>query len=420
MLVYLLWNLVFFVSEMTSQQEFDYTDKLSFLAEWFDPPSGRLKKFLLNYFPCDKTLELYDRELHRTYLKRAACEKLDRKDVFVGNTVRIYGRQIKITDYADCKTKQVVGKAAEHTLAILKPHAVEKLGEVISQIEKKQFRITLLRMCNLTRKEALDFYVTKKGDAFLPFMVEYLVSGSIIALELVGENAVERWREVMGPLDPEEARQSAPESLRALYGVKKDSNAFHGAASAEEAAREKEFFFPQSPARRPASTSTFKNTTCCVIKPHAIEEGKMGYIISAIMENDFKITAMQMFYLSNSNADEFLEVYKGVVSDFNALLLSFIDGPCVALEIAGKKDDMDVHGEFRKFAGPADSEVARQIRPLTLRARFGNDKYQNAVHCTDLPEDTMLELEYFFNILDGNWCFCKKIIITIFSLFYNK
>lgn len=387
---------------MTSPgEEFDYTEKLSFLAEWYDPPTGRLTKFILNYFPCDRTLELFDRKLHRVYLKRAACEKLDGKDVFVGNTVRVYGRQIKITDYADCKTRRVVGKAAEHTFAILKRHAVEKLGEVISHIEKKGFRITLLRMCNLTRKEALDFYEKKKGDAFLPFMVEYLVSGPIVALELVAENAVARWRELVGPCDPEEARQSAPESLRALYGVKRDSNAFHVSASHEEVARETEFFFPLNPERSTlSSTATFKNTTCCVIKPHAIEEGKMGYIISAIMEKGFKITAMQMFYLSNSNADEFLEIYKGVVNDFHSLLLSFIDGPCVALEIAGREDDVDVHGEFRRFAGPTDSEVARQIRPKTLRAKFGNDKYENAVHCTDLPEDTVLELEYFFKILD--------------------
>lgn len=387
---------------MTSPNDFDYTDKLSFLADWFDPPSGRIKKFLLNYYPCDKTLELYDRELNRIYLRRATCEKLDYKDVFVGNTVRVYGRQIKITDYADCKTKKIIGKTAERTLAILKPHAVEKLGEVLSQIEQKGFRITLLRMCNLTRKEALDFYESKKGDAFLPFMVEYLVSGLIIALELVGENAVERWRETLGPTDPQEARASAPNSLRAQYGVKRDSNAFHGADNPEEAAKEKEFFFPEASGRKPpASTVKLKNTTCCVIKPHAIGEGKMGYIIKAIMENGFKITAMQMFYLSNSNADEFLEVYKGVVSDFHALLSSFIDGPCVALEISGNKEDMDVHSEFRKYAGPADSEVARQIRPHTLRAKFGNDKYKNAVHCTDLPEDTVLELEYFFKILDA-------------------
>lgn len=79
---------------------------------------------------------------------------------------------------------------------------------------------------------------------------------------------------------------------------------------------------------------------------------------------------MEIFYLSNANAEEFLEVYKGVVGDFNALMLSFIDGPCCALEI-GLADNAnpgrDVHKEFRAFCGPSDPDVARQIRPNTLR-----------------------------------------------------
>lgn len=385
----------------TTGEEPDYNYKLSFLAEWFDFESAYQKKFLMNFYPCDNTVELYDRDLNRIYLKRATCEKLNPKNVFVGNTVRLYGRQIKITDYADCKTKRIIGKTKEHTFAILKPHAVEQLGEVISQIEDGVFQISRLRMCNLERKEALDFYEAKKGDAFLPFMVEYLVSAPIVALELVGDNAIERWKEVVGPTDPAEARKTAPGSLRAIYGLEKASNAFHAADNHEEASREACFFFPQGIDRRPPpSTARFKNSTCCVIKPHILSEGKLGYVLSAICEAKFKITAMQMFYLSNASADEFLEVYKGVVSDFNALLLSFLDGPCVALEISGG-EDVDVHQEFRKFAGPADSEVARQIRPHTLRGQFGNDKYNNAVHCTDLPEDTVLELEYFFKILDS-------------------
>lgn len=388
---------------LPAPSDFDYKEKLSFLAEWFDLQSGRDKKFLMNYYPCDRTVELFDRERNRIYLRRATCEKLDAEDVFVGNTVRVYGRQIKITDYADCRTKKIIGKSKEHTFAILKPFAVAELGEVITQIEDRGFRITRLRMCNLTRKEALDFYETKKGDAYLPFIVEHCVSGPIVALELVGDNAIERWKSILGPEDPAEARKTAPGSLRAIYGLERASNAFHASENPEEAVREACFFFPQGIDRKPpSSTAQLKNATCCVIKPHAVEEKKLGYILSAITESKFKITAMQMFHLDSCNADEYLEVYKGVVSDYHALLMSFLDGPCVALEISGKSDDMDVHGEFRRFAGPPDSEVARQIRPNTLRARFGIDKYHNAVHCTDLIEDTVLELEYFFKILDGN------------------
>lgn len=279
---------------------------------------------------------------------------------------------------------------------------MNKLGEVLSEIERNNFQIARMRWSQLTRKEALDFYEAKKGNAFLPFIIEHVVSGPIVALELVGENAIERWLKLMGPENPIEARSSDPDSFRALYGKEMDSNGFDGATDQEAAVRAACFFFPQGIEKKPPPTTcTFKNSTCCIIKPHAIEEGKLGPIITHVMGSKFKITALRMFYLTNANADEFLEVYKGVVSDFHAFLLSFLDGPCVALEISGKEENMDVHDEFRKFTGPFDSDVARQIRPNTLRGMFGVDKYKNAVHCTDLPEDVNLELEYFFQILDN-------------------
>ncbi|XP_066249606.1 nucleoside diphosphate kinase homolog 7 [Euwallacea similis] len=381
--------------------DYDYNDKLAFHAEWFDYDSSHNKKFILNYYPSDKTLELFDKLLNRMYLKRTKIEGLELKDVFVGNTVRIYGRQVRITDYADCRTQRIIGKTKEHTFAIIKPILIPKLGEIITEIQKRGFQICHMKMCNLTRKEVLDLHEPFKDDPFLPSILEHLISGSIVAVELVGENAVERWLEVLGPDDPLEARKIAPNSLRALYGGdSKLLNGFHGSANVQHAMRESHFFFPKNKSNPvPENAVMLQNSTCCVIKPHAILEDKLGHIISAINDSHYRITGLQMFYLSDTNADEFLEVYKGVVSDYHALLLSFVDGPCLALEISGENPDIDVQKKFRIFCGPSDSNIARQIKPCTLRARFGCDKYKNAVHCTDLPEDTVLELEYFFKIL---------------------
>nr|CAH7728772.1 unnamed protein product [Callosobruchus chinensis] len=378
--------------------EFDYKDKLSFLAEWH--AYSHHKNFVVNYYPSDNTLDIFDRDLGRIYLKRTIMDTLGYRDMYVGNTIRVYSRQIKLTDYADCKTKSIVSKTEERTLSILKPCVIDKLGEIITHILSHRFHINRMRMCILNRREALDFYERLRGDSDLPFVLEHIISGPVVAMELVGEDAVNRWRELMGPCDPIEARKTHPQSLRAIYG--KDSTAtsgFHGSHTAEQVNREARFFFPEGNNKIPTSTVQLVNTTCCVIKPHAILEGKLGLIITEITESHFRVTAAQMFYLSNANADELLEVYKGVVTDYHAMLCSFVDGPCVALEIAGKNSDMDVHGEFRRFCGPSDSEIARQIRPETLRAKFGIDKYRNAIHCTDLPEDTALELEYFFKVL---------------------
>lgn len=180
------------------------------------------------------------------------------------------------------------------------------------------------------------------------------------------------------------------------------TNGFHASESPEAAVEEACFFFPQGLNKKPPAVPVeLNNSTCCVIKPHAIEEGKLGPIITEITRNKYRISGMLMVYLTNPNAEEYLEVYKGVAADFHALLLSFLDGPCVVMEIcAAEPGDIDVQKEFRNLCGPYDSNIARQIRPYTLRAQFGVNKYKNAVHCTDLPEDTVMELEYFFKILD--------------------
>ncbi|XP_017783703.1 PREDICTED: nucleoside diphosphate kinase 7 [Nicrophorus vespilloides] len=382
-------------------QEYDYTFRLSFHAEWFDPRAEQKKKFLLNFYPCDSTVELKDLDMNRMFLRRAAYDGLRLKDVFVGNTITIYGRQIKLTDYADCRSKNFVGRWKEHTFAMIKPSGMSNFGDIIDDIYNHNFTIERMRMAHLSRKETLDLYEENKGDAFLPFVIEHVSSAPIVAMELVGENALDRWGILMGPKDPVEARKTEPTTFRARFGIDLQSNAVHGARSNEAAIRSACFFFPQGVGKKPPpSTARINNSTCCIIKPHAIDERKLGKIIGYIKQGDFNITALQMFYLDSANAAEFLEVYKGVVADFHALLHSFLDGPCVAMEISGKDDSIDVHQAFRVFCGPADSDIARHIRPKTIRGMFGVDKYRNAVHCTDLKEDTALELEYFFKILD--------------------
>ncbi|KAF5274830.1 hypothetical protein FQR65_LT00413 [Abscondita terminalis] len=369
----------------TIQDDYDYKDRLAFLGDYFDYDASLHKTFIVSFYPCDDTVEIFDKDLNRIYLKRSTSNGLSLKDMFVGNKVRIYGRQILLTDYADCYTKNRVGKTKEHTFALIKPGAIDKLGEILNQIEKREFQICHLRMCQLNRKDALDFYEFRKGDAFLPFMLEHIVSGPTVALDLVGVNAIERWRQEIGPRDPTEARKTAPDSLRALFGVELASNGFHGSDDHEIAARSANYFF---------SEVGPKNL-------HHLPVKLITAPLTAISNHPkFKITAMQMFYVSTPNADEFLEVYKGVVSDFHAMLLTYLDGPLVAIEVSAKIEGINTHQEFRKFAGPSDSDIARQIRPNSLRAMFGVSKYNNAIHCTDLEEDTQLEVEYFFKILN--------------------
>jgi nucleoside-diphosphate kinase len=80
-------------------------------------------------------------------------------------------------------------------------------------------------------------------------------------------------------------------------------------------------------------TAYFSNCACCVIKPHAVASGDAGKIIDIILEEGFEISAMEMFTLDKPTAEEFFEVYKGVLPEFVAMIDHMTTGPCIVLEV---------------------------------------------------------------------------------------
>ena len=85
-----------------------------------------------------------------------------------------------------------------------------------------------------------------------------------------------------------------------------------------------------------------------------------GKVISAITDAGFKIGAAKVVVLEKANAEEFLEVYKGVVHEYSAMVEELHSGACLVLEILSTKDDQDVVPAFRELAGPADPVSASQ------------------------------------------------------------
>lgn len=79
------------------------------------------------------------------------------------------------------------------------------------------------------------------------------------------------------------------------------------------------------------------------------------------------------------------------------ILKYMCSAPCIALEIRGD----DVVRRFREICGPVDVQIAQTLRPTSLRARFGKSNLHNAVHCTDCPEDGVLECHYIFQSIDS-------------------
>ncbi|GEM76527.1 nucleoside-diphosphate kinase [Vibrio sagamiensis] len=135
--------------------------------------------------------------------------------------------------------------ALERTFSIIKPDAVERnlIGEIYHRIEKTGLRIVAAKMVHLTEDQASGFYAEHEGKPFFPPLKEFMTSGPIMVQVLEGENAITRYRELMGKTNPEEA---ACGTLRADYALSMRHNSVHGSDSPESAAREIEFFFPVS------------------------------------------------------------------------------------------------------------------------------------------------------------------------------
>lgn len=370
-------------------------ERYAFIAEWYDVNAALIRNYHFLYYQNDSTIEMFDIQNKRVFLKRSKFENLSVKDLYIGSIINVHARQLKLTDYADQLTKNKLEKSRSRTFAMIKPEALIHSGAIISRIYEENFVICQIKKVQLTRADAANFYDEHKGKPFFGELLDYLTSGPVIALELMGEDCVKKWRACLGPTNSLKAKQDAPNSIRAIYGTDGTKNACHGSDSPSSSARELEFFFgPHSPKPK----AEFKNCTLCIVKPHAVANNLLGNILSAIQHEGFDLSTLQMYRLEKNDAEEFFEIYKGVVSEYCGMVDELCSGNCVAIEIT---KDENTPTKFREFVGPSDPEIARHLRPHTLRAQFGVDKVKNAVHCTDLPDDGFLEVEYFFRILNS-------------------
>ena len=136
--------------------------------------------------------------------------------------------------------------------------------------------------------------------------------------------------------------------------------------------------------------------TLCIIKPHIIKELQAGNLLSSIVDAGFTIGAAFSFHFSKDIANELLDVYRQIYRPYSAMLDHLCSYPSLIIAVYG--NDFVVE-DFRQLCGPLNPEIARTLRPASLRARFGKDLAQNAVHCTDLVEDGEMECNYVFQTI---------------------
>ncbi|MEJ2421524.1 MAG: nucleoside-diphosphate kinase [Acidobacteriota bacterium] len=133
---------------------------------------------------------------------------------------------------------------SERTLTILKPDllAARQQGAALQQILDGGFDVVAMRQTILSREQAEAFYEVHRERPFFTDLIAFMTSGPVVVACLERENAVARLRELMGPTDSRKAPES---TLRGRFGTDIQYNAVHGSDSAENAAREVSFFFPE-------------------------------------------------------------------------------------------------------------------------------------------------------------------------------
>ncbi|HVB97719.1 MAG TPA: nucleoside-diphosphate kinase [Candidatus Dormibacteraeota bacterium] len=132
--------------------------------------------------------------------------------------------------------------AKERTLAIIKPDAVGRglVAEILSHIHQAGLEVVAIESLRLTKAEAEGFYAVHRERPFFNDLATFMSSGKVVVMTLEAENAISRWRELMGATDPAKA---GPGTLRRLFGSSIQNNCTHGSDAPETAAFEIAYFF---------------------------------------------------------------------------------------------------------------------------------------------------------------------------------
>ena len=132
--------------------------------------------------------------------------------------------------------------AIERTFSIIKPDATERnlTGAVNALIEKAGLRIVAQKRIRMTREQAETFYAVHRERPFFRELVEFMTSGPVVVQVLEGENAIARYREIMGATDPAKA---AAGTIRKIHANSVGENSVHGSDAPETAQQEIAQFF---------------------------------------------------------------------------------------------------------------------------------------------------------------------------------
>lgn len=130
----------------------------------------------------------------------------------------------------------------QRTLCLIKPDAVKRgiSGTILGMIQQSNLRVVALKMLHLSKAQAEGFYAVHKERPFFDSLTTYMSSGPIVAAVLEGEDAINRYRTLMGATNPANAEDG---TIRKTYALDVEANSVHGSDSAENAIVEIAHYF---------------------------------------------------------------------------------------------------------------------------------------------------------------------------------
>jgi nucleoside-diphosphate kinase len=133
-------------------------------------------------------------------------------------------------------------KTLERTLTIIKPDAVKKnaTGDIIALLDKQGFRIIALKMLEISKQQAEQFYAVHSARPFYGSLTDFMSSGPIVPIALEKENAIADLRKLMGATNPANAEEG---TIRKKWATNIEFNAIHGSDAEDTARFELSFFF---------------------------------------------------------------------------------------------------------------------------------------------------------------------------------
>eukprot|EP01029_Cantina_marsupialis_P027594 TRINITY_DN773070_c0_g1_i1.p1 TRINITY_DN773070_c0_g1~~TRINITY_DN773070_c0_g1_i1.p1 ORF type:complete len:319 (-),score=71.93 TRINITY_DN773070_c0_g1_i1:211-1167(-) len=313
-------------------------ETLSFLTHWSDPASGLTHNLRLCVFK-DRSIELYDLDKNRCFLRKVDYPtKFSKADLTIGQTITVFSRRLEIVAYHDGYTKSHFESISNACVLVQAPF--KNLSEILSII-MTETKLVAVRMCQSSKMTKYAF-------------VEFLSQEDTDLYSTLGRLAL-------------------------YYSDIKECVSVND-LSFEANTREDHHLAP-----------------CCLVlvKPHAMNKDTVEGVLKRLEESGNEIEAIKTLHFTLQDARDFYQAYMGVCDETREWVNGIQEGLSLAVKMSG-----DCVHQMRALVGPYDPEIARGLRPRSLRALYGKTTIKNAIHVTDLPEDGLIECRFVFDMME--------------------